>query len=497
MARLDAEEIYAYARAAGFSPDQAVTMTAIALAESGGETGAHNPHGEDSRGLWQINLEAHAGSSWAQGLDLYDPRDSAIAAWHVSQQGADIRPWTVTHDDRGSRYAKFADDARAASAAHGEPATGNFDGPANYHDDPVPAGGGGGDPFTGPVPDFDGDAGGGGGLPAMPAAQGSVQRFLEAALAQEGDTYVFDAQADDNDPDPDKFDCSELVEWAAEQAGAPEVAEASYLQYLQFKEAGTLIPVEQAINTPGAVLFRFPDHEPRPGEGRQDGSHVAISLGDGRTFEAMSPSAGIGFNEAADRGFNYAALIPGLDYAGGVTTLEPMPAPAPAPAPPNPLDIAAWNSGSVDTDRDGLPDFFETQYGLNPEVPDTDGDGITDGYELVVIGAKADRADTDFDQMSDGLEIALGYNPLVADNPDPDVQMLIPDELHVDTDGDGLTDWLEELAGTNPENPDTDADGVLDGDQYMFGQKVDPLGAGAPGADPLDDDGFDDTLDNG
>jgi len=57
-------------------PDQAVTMTAIALAESGGEVGAGAPQtgnvplvfiriehdlpqappSEDSRGLWQINL---------------------------------------------------------------------------------------------------------------------------------------------------------------------------------------------------------------------------------------------------------------------------------------------------------------------------------------------------------------------------------------------------------------------------------------------------------
>jgi hypothetical protein len=96
--------------------------------------------------------------------------------------------------------------------------------------------------------------------------------------------------------------------------------------------------------------------------------------------------------------------------------------------------------------------------------------------------------------MNDGLEIALGYNPLVADNPDPDVPLLVPDEMHVDTDGDGLTDWLEELAGTNPDDPDSDDDGVLDGGQYMFGSNGadDPLNPGPE--DPLLDD---DTLDDG
>jgi|RhiMethySRZTD1v2_1073278.scaffolds.fasta_scaffold2085667_1 hypothetical protein len=37
--------------------DDAVKFTAIAMAESGGNTEAHNPHGEDSLGLWQINVE--------------------------------------------------------------------------------------------------------------------------------------------------------------------------------------------------------------------------------------------------------------------------------------------------------------------------------------------------------------------------------------------------------------------------------------------------------
>jgi cell wall-associated NlpC family hydrolase len=466
VAQLGAEQIYAYARAAGFSPDQAVTMTAIALAESGGETGAHNPNNEDSRGLWQINLEAHAGSEWTRGLDMYNPRDNAIAAWHVSQMGADIGPWTVTHGDRGSRYVQFAEEARAASASYGEPANGNFNGPQNYSSADVPAGLPGGDPFDGPMPAPDLPE-----APDMPAdfptGDGSVQRFLDAALAQEGDTYVFDAQTDHDDVDPGAFDCSELVEWAAAQAGVDDVAEASYLQYLQFKEAGTLIPVEQAINTPGAVLFRFP-HEPVPGEPRQDGSHVAISLGDGRTFEAMSPSAGIGYNSAADRGFNFAALIPGLNYGDAQVGTLPPPMPTPAPAPPTPLELAAEHAGAIDTDQDALPDFYETKYSLNPEQPDTDGDGITDGYELIVVGARANRADTDFDQMNDGLEIALGFDPLVADNPDPDVPLLIPEMLHIDTDGDGLTDWGEELAGTDPNNPDTDGDGVLDGDELML-----------------------------
>ena len=65
-----AREIYRFARMAGFSPDQSATMTAVALAESGGNSGAHNSSGEDSRGLWQINAAAHPN---LRSVDLYDP----------------------------------------------------------------------------------------------------------------------------------------------------------------------------------------------------------------------------------------------------------------------------------------------------------------------------------------------------------------------------------------------------------------------------------------
>ena len=93
--RLGIREIYEAARAAGFSPDQATTWTAIALAESGGESGAHNPDGEDSRGLWQINVAPRVRANvWG---DLSDPYVNARAAYDISDHGLDMRPWTTTH----------------------------------------------------------------------------------------------------------------------------------------------------------------------------------------------------------------------------------------------------------------------------------------------------------------------------------------------------------------------------------------------------------------
>src|SRR6266508_6846586 len=100
MAKLTPEEIYGYARQAGFSPDQATTMTAIALAESGGNTGAHATVGEDARGLWEINVAAH-GEKYG---DLSDPLNNAKAAFDVSGGGENISPWTVTHASRDMPY---------------------------------------------------------------------------------------------------------------------------------------------------------------------------------------------------------------------------------------------------------------------------------------------------------------------------------------------------------------------------------------------------------
>ena len=139
---------------------------------------------------------------------------------------------------------------------------------------------------------------------------GALQQFLDAATAQAGDTYVFGSRVDVDDADPDTFDCSGLVSWAAGRVGV-DLPHASWQQYLELKELGLVVPVEQAIDTPGALLFNFP-WEPVPGESRPGNAHVAISMGDGRTIEAMNPTKGVLFAEASERRFQFAAVIPGI-----------------------------------------------------------------------------------------------------------------------------------------------------------------------------------------
>lgn len=135
-------------------------------------------------------------------------------------------------------------------------------------------------------------------------------RFLASALEQTGDPYVWGASADPTDSDPEAFDCSELVRWAAGRVGV-DLPDGSWLQYLDLQRRGATVSVEEALRTPGALLFSF-DREPRPGQGRPGGAHVAISLGDGRTIEARGRRYGVGSWEAGNR-FQYAAIIPELN----------------------------------------------------------------------------------------------------------------------------------------------------------------------------------------
>lgn len=123
MAGLSIRQIYDAALQAGFSSQQAVTFTAIAKAESGGNPGAHNPRGEDSRGLWQINVRADQARATKWG-NLYDPDANARAAYAISNQGRDMRPWTTTHDRNkgtGADYRTYLGEVEAVIGIKGDP----------------------------------------------------------------------------------------------------------------------------------------------------------------------------------------------------------------------------------------------------------------------------------------------------------------------------------------------------------------------------------------
>ncbi len=114
--------------------------------------------------------------------------------------------------------------------------------------------------------------------------------------------------------------------------------------------------------------------------------------------------------------------------------------------------VHGTDPGLADTDGDGLADSEEVNdHGTSPRRMDSDNDGLDDGEEIRVYGTNPLSSDTDGDGMTDGWEIENGFNPLQgADGA-------------ADADGDGLTNAAEQQAGTDPHYSDSDGDGISDG----------------------------------
>ncbi|MCU0692773.1 MAG: Ig-like domain-containing protein, partial [Polyangiaceae bacterium] len=119
---------------------------------------------------------------------------------------------------------------------------------------------------------------------------------------------------------------------------------------------------------------------------------------------------------------------------------------------------------------------------------DTDGDGLCDIHEAT-LGTDPNNPDTDNDGLADGVEVhSASTNP-----------------LDDDTDDDGLLDGNEDAQGTSPLEVDSDGDGLQDGtelgltqpqgkdtDSGVFVADTDDLSTTDPRDDDTDDDGLTD-----
>ena len=121
------EQIARIAKTAGIPDKHIPIMVSIALAESGGDIGArYNPEGntgEDSYGLWQINMDPRYADERLKlfGIDnkkeLFDPVTNAKAAYEIFKlQGFDA--WTVY---RTGKYRNFLPAAKKAASARTQP----------------------------------------------------------------------------------------------------------------------------------------------------------------------------------------------------------------------------------------------------------------------------------------------------------------------------------------------------------------------------------------
>lgn len=123
--------------------------------------------------------------------------------------------------------------------------------------------------------------------------------------------------------------------------------------------------------------------------------------------------------------------------------------------------LAAYDCTLIDTDGDGIPDYWEKQKGLNYLDP-SDADDDPDKDRLINLqeykyGTEPFIADTDNGGVGDGEEVL-----------DRQTNPLDPSDDWLDSDGDGLSDKDEvNKYGTKANDPDTDKGGVKDGDEVL------------------------------
>jgi outer membrane protein OmpA-like peptidoglycan-associated protein len=186
--------------------------------------------------------------------------------------------------------------------------------------------------------------------------------------------------------------------------------------------------------------------------------------------------------------------------------------------------ILGTDPDDADTDDDGIadgaePDFDRDTDGdglVNARDPDSDNDGVRDGTETGVTTPLPDTdvsagnfvpdantnattepldPDTDGGGVSDGAEdidkngsIDLGdLNPNTPNDDTP----------RADRDQDGRSDAEEQLAGSDPDDADTDDDGVLDGDEHNWNLDTDGDGLINVLDPDSDNEGLPDGLERG
>jgi len=74
-------------------------------------------------------------------------------------------------------------------------------------------------------------------------------------------------------------------------------------------------------------------------------------------------------------------------------------------------DDAILFGAPVDKDGDNIDDTREGQIGTDPNNWDTDGDGLSDGDEILIWQTDPLKSDTDGDTYPDGSEVKNGYSP--------------------------------------------------------------------------------------
>jgi hypothetical protein len=191
--------------------------------------------------------------------------------------------------------------------------------------------------------------------------------------------------------------------------------------------------VEQALKTPGALLFSF-SSDPMSG-GRPSAAHVAISLGNGKTIEAKGTQYGVGSWEANTKRFQYAGVIPELGAGiGGVP-------PAPPPQQPQ-VDAFTYRVNNDPAQLDRNPSTMAISHTLTNADPPPEPIPLPQAPPAVALNAP--QADAAAAAPLDRTE-ASSQNDANNDNQDDvlqNIQDWVAPQDHSVPDNDGYHDNL-------------------------------------------------------
>ncbi|MFW9805853.1 MAG: right-handed parallel beta-helix repeat-containing protein [Candidatus Thorarchaeota archaeon] len=113
-----------------------------------------------------------------------------------------------------------------------------------------------------------------------------------------------------------------------------------------------------------------------------------------------------------------------------------------------------------DLDHDQMPDYWEASNGLDTSVNDSRWDADSDhlvNLDEYFLGTDPQNPDSDADYIFDGWEVEYGLDPLNAS------------DAELDFDQDELTNREEFELGTDPTNADSDSDTFLDAWEVRHG----------------------------